>query len=233
MDESLASEIRVRDRERWLSILWAPVAARAAMVALHAYDLEQQRVVMEANDPLLAEIKLAWWREQLDGIAKGGPVPGQPVLRALAAEVAPRGVQLPLLTLMEEGFLPLLLEGELDVGALARARGVPLFNALAEVIVGRPLRDNGEQEEAAVAGTIWAYGQLLRGPWGQAGERLRRMQVVAPPALQPSHLPPALAGLVALAHEDWQRVAAGKSLAPAGGMGRQWRFFRAARAGRR
>lgn len=227
MDQSLAADIRARDRERWLSILWVPASARPALVALHAFDLRQQQVVADAHEALLAEIKLAWWREQIDAMCKGALAPGQPVLRALQADALPRGVELALLARMEEGFLPLLLDGELNVGELARARGVPFFHALAQAIANRRL-DPAEAEAATLGGTIWAFARLLRGPWGQARARLAQMTVEPPPDMAPMRLAPALAGLVALALDDWRRAAAGRPLAPAGSLGRQWKFWRAA-----
>ena len=48
------------------------------MLAIHAYDLEVQRVVGDIKDPLLAEIRLAWWREQLQALAAGAKPPAQP-----------------------------------------------------------------------------------------------------------------------------------------------------------
>lgn len=227
MDESLAADVRSRDRERWLSILWAPAAARPALVALHAYDLEQQRIVAEAKEPLLAEIKLAWWREQLDAIGRGGVPQAQPILRALAAESG-RPLDLTLLTLSEEGFLPLLLDGESDAAQMARARGAPLFHNMAQAIHGRVLTD-AEAEAASRGGAIWAFGRLLRGPWGQADERLAGMRVPPPDHATVPDLPAPLAGLVGLALDDWREAAAGRTLKPAGTFGRYWRFFRAAR----
>lgn len=226
MDRALAGELRARDRERWLSVLWAPAAARGALVALHAFDLEQQRIIIDAGEPLLAEIRLAWWREQIDALARGGVPPGQPILRALAAEAAPRGVDLVLLTLMEEGFLPLLLGGSADTGAMARARGAPLFTAFAQAIAAQPL-SAAEASAAALGGAIWAFGRLLRGPWGAAGARLPGMELPPPPAEVPQPLPGPLRGLVRLALDDWAAAAAGRVLPPSATLGRQWRFARA------
>lgn len=223
MDRALAAGIRARDRERWLSVLWAPAAARGALVALHAFDLEQQRIIADAGEPLLAEIRLAWWREQIDALVRTGAAPGQPILHALAAEAAPRGVDLVLLTLMEEGFLPLLLDGSADTGAMARARGAPLFTALFQAIAARPL-SAAEATAAALGGAIWAFGRLLRGPWGPAGARLSGMEIPPPPAEVPRPLPAPLRGLVRLAIDDWAAAAAGRAAPPPATFGRQWRF---------
>lgn len=226
MDDALAATVKSRDRERWLSILWAPAPARPALVALHAFDLEQQRIVAEAKESLLGEIRLAWWREQLDALGKGELPQAQPILRALATEALPRGVNPLALSLMEEGFLPFLLDGPLDAHALARARGAPLFTALATAIAGEmPTAEACDAAEAA--GTIWAWGRLLRGPWGEAGRHPGEMRVPVVTHI-PHPLPPSLRGLLYLALDDCSRAAGGRKLARIASPARQWRFMQAA-----
>ena len=230
MDETLVEDLKLRDRERWLSALWAPAAARPGLLALHAFDLEQQRVVAEAKEPMLAEIRLAWWREQLEKLAAGHEPPPQPLLRALAAEAGPRAIDLTALTRIEEGFLPLLTDGALDPLAMAKARGGPLFEALATACLARPLTQ-AEVADAWAGGTRWALARLWRDGWGQAEKRLRR---VDPPALPPgaaSPLPAPLAALEALAADDWLRMERGKPLRRAASPRRQWIMARAALKG--
>jgi hypothetical protein len=223
VDQSLTDDLKSRDRERWLSILWAPADARAALIALHAYDLEQQRVVAEAREPMLAEIRLAWWREQLELLSAGKPAPPQPILRALREDARARGADLTDLSRSEEGFLPLLTEGRLDALGMAQARGGPLFRALATVIAGRPLA-NPEATAASCAGTRWALSRLWRGGWGQAEPRLAQIDPPPFPSAPSGPLPPALRALDALAAEDWSRLEKGRPLAPPASPGRQLRM---------
>jgi 15-cis-phytoene synthase len=227
VDQSLTDDLKARDRERWLSILWAPADARAACVALHAYDLEQQRVVAEAREPMLAEIRLAWWREQLEHLSAGKLAPPQPILRALRHDARTRGADLTDLARIEEGFLPLLTEGRLDALEMARARGGPLFRLLATVIDGRPLT-NAQAQAATVAGTRWALARLWRGGWGQAETRLASLDPPAFPAGPDDFLPPALRALDRLAAEDWARLEKGRQFAPPASPGRQFRMALAA-----
>lgn len=227
MDEGLVADLKARDRERWLSTLWAPAAARGALVALHAYDVEQQRIVAEAREPLLAEIRLAWWREQLEALAQGRLAPPQPLLRALRHQARPRGVDLGALTALEEGLLPLLTPGPIDVLALARARGAALFEALLTAIAGRPLTAP-EAADAAAAGTRFALARLWRDGWGTAAERIGAAEQPAFPPPPAGPLPAAIRALDALAAEDAGRLARGLPLAPAAAAGRQWRMLRAA-----
>jgi len=230
LDDTLSAELKQRDRERWLSILWAPSAARPALVALHAYDMEQQRVVAEGREPMLAEIRLAWWREQLEALAAGRPPPPQPILRALAEDARGRAVDLAGLMPIEEGFLPLLTEGPIIPLNLAVARGGPLFRCLMAAISGRPLT-NAEAADASAAGTRWALAQLWRGGWGLAEPRLARVDPPDFPAPAQGALPASLAALDALAVDDWARLEAGKPFARAASPARQWRMARAAMRG--
>jgi phytoene synthase len=224
---ALADDLKSRDRERWLSVLWAPAAARQALVALHAYDLEQQRVVADARDPLLAEIRLAWWREQLEALSMGRAPPPQPLLQALAVDARARAVDLAGLTACEESFVLLLTEGGLDPLSLASARGKPLFTGLLTAILGRQLT-SAEMADASAAGTRWALARLWRPGWGQAEPRLAGLK---PPAFPPparAVLPASLRVLDALAADDWSRLEAGCPLAAPASAGRQWRMLRAA-----
>jgi phytoene synthase len=230
VDRQLIDMLKARDRERWLSILWAPAAARPALVALHAYDLEQQRVVAEAKEPLLAEVRLAWWREQLEALAAGRLAPPQPILRALRHDARPRAVDLAALTAIEEGFVPLLTPGPLDAVALAAARGGPLFAALWVALIDRPLTEI-ERVEATVTGTRWALAKLWRGGWGQAEARLSELALPPLPRTPAAGLPAPLAGLDALAADDLRRLSELQPLAPPASAGRQWRLARAALLG--
>ncbi len=227
MDQSLTEDLKARDRERWLSILWAPAGARPALVALNAYDLEQQRVVAEAREPMLAEIRLAWWREQLEHLSAGKPAPPQPLLRMLRDDARARGADLTDLSRMEEGFLPLLTEGRLEPLAMAQARGAPLFRVAAGVIAGRPL-SNPEATAATCAGTRWALARLWRGGWGQAEARLAALDPPPFPSAPSGPLPPALRALDALAAQDWSRLETGRPLARAAAPGRQFAMAMAA-----
>ena len=205
--------MKARDPERWLSTLWAPAAARPALLAIHAYDLEQQRIVADIREPLLAEIRLAWWRERLTDLAAGKPPPPQPLLEALARA---QGVDLVALSAIEEGLLPLLSDGPLDLSAMAATRGRALFGALAAAMgVAHPQG----------SGAAFALGRLARGDWGHAAPRLAA--VVWPQAPSARRAPGPLAALDALGRDDVARARTGRPPAFAASAGRQWRMWRA------
>jgi phytoene synthase len=64
--EALVRE-RDRDRERFLSALFAPASLRPHLFALYAFDLEIAHVPDAVREPMAGEIRLQWWREALGG----------------------------------------------------------------------------------------------------------------------------------------------------------------------
>lgn len=98
-EEDLEAALARSDPDRWLSSRFAPgPGARAALAALYAFDGELARAPRTASNPLVAEMRLAWWREAVDEIASGAPVRRHPVALALASAVqafglAPAGLE--------------------------------------------------------------------------------------------------------------------------------------------
>ncbi len=85
MDEDLDALIRRVDPDRWLSSRFvADTAARADLVTLYALDHELTRIPQIVTNPLMGEIRMAWWREGLEEIAAGRPPRQHPVLQAVA-----------------------------------------------------------------------------------------------------------------------------------------------------
>ena len=134
----------------------------------------------------------------------------------------PLGVDLQALASLEEGVLPLLLEGPVNPAELAAARGGPLFVALAQALSGSAMTA-ADGNAASEAGAIYAMAQLWRGNWGHAGDRLPLPAMPEIP-LAISGLPATLAGLQELAIDDLKRIATGQPLAQAASSGRQWRL---------
>lgn len=82
---------RAHDLDRYLAALLAPRAARADLVALAAFLGEIGRIPMLVRDPLLAEIRLQWWREWLESAAPDTRA-GNPLADVMADVVARRGL---------------------------------------------------------------------------------------------------------------------------------------------
>jgi phytoene synthase len=79
--ESLA---RAQDRDRWLSALFAPTAARPHLHALSAFNYEVGRLREIVHEPLAGELRLTWWR---DAVTRGD-ASGHPVSEALLDTIA-------------------------------------------------------------------------------------------------------------------------------------------------
>lgn len=63
-----------------VALAYAPARLRPAFGAVLALDCVLRRVALGVREPLLAQIKLAWWREALAELPKGR---GHPLLTAL------------------------------------------------------------------------------------------------------------------------------------------------------
>ncbi len=66
-------EVRRLDHDRYLAALFAPAEARAALLALYAFNLELARVPELVTEPLLGEVRLSWWREARAEARAGTP----------------------------------------------------------------------------------------------------------------------------------------------------------------
>jgi phytoene synthase len=137
----------VTDPWRDLAFSYVPHGSRRAIEALFALDAALGGVLRTTREPLVGQMRLAWWREALDRLDAGAP-PAEPVLQALAGEVLPRGIGGGELRGMVDGWEPLL--GGLGSDAIAdhaRLRGRLLFEIAARTIgaaAGDPVADAGE-----------------------------------------------------------------------------------------
>jgi 15-cis-phytoene synthase len=87
--EDLDARVRRLDPDRWLAARFvADPDARATLVAIYALNDELARVGETVRQPMVGEIRLAWWRERLEGLVAGETPPAQPVLQALAPAAA-------------------------------------------------------------------------------------------------------------------------------------------------
>ena len=88
-EADLEAQVRTADPDRWLSSRFVgDLAARADLMALYAFEAELMAIPTRATQPLLAEMRYVWWREQMDGVFAGMARKGHPVLEALTDVVA-------------------------------------------------------------------------------------------------------------------------------------------------
>lgn len=91
---SLDDQVRAADLDRWLSSRFvADARARADLIALYAFEAELLAIPTRVTQPLLAEMRYVWWREQMDGVFSGEPRKGHPVLEALTDVASRRGLE--------------------------------------------------------------------------------------------------------------------------------------------
>lgn len=171
-----------------VALAWQPATSRAALGALFRLDARLRAAVLGAREPLLAQMRLAWWREQLTA-GPGAAPGGEPLLALLSA--AWGGPTAPLAALVD-GWEERLGEAPQEAGALERfawGRGTALA-AFARTI------DPGGQDGSALAGRRWALAELaaraIEPTERDAARRL--LQALDPPA----RLPRALRGLAVL-----------------------------------
>lgn len=83
--DACAALVERGDPDRFAAAMATPVAARARLWPLYALNLELARVPWRTHEPMLAEMRLEWWRGALADAARGVAVPGHAVLKPLAA----------------------------------------------------------------------------------------------------------------------------------------------------
>jgi phytoene/squalene synthetase len=59
------------DPDRFLAVMAAPVHARAQLFPLYAFNLEVARAPWVTDEPLIAEMRLQWWRDVVENAASG------------------------------------------------------------------------------------------------------------------------------------------------------------------
>jgi phytoene synthase len=88
MPEPLADFVRTHDPDRFLCALFAPAEQRAALFALIAYNHELARAREAAKTPMLALIRLQWWRDVVAEATAGAPPRRHEVAAPLHAAIA-------------------------------------------------------------------------------------------------------------------------------------------------
>ena len=159
--------VRAGDPDRYYAALFAPAAARPHLFALYAFSLTIARVREAASNPMAGEIRLQWWRDALQGEARGD-VRANPVAAALeeAIRVNRLGRQ-PFVDLIDarvfdlyEDPMPRVNDLEGYCGETASA----LFR-LASLVIGNGTEPGGAGA-AGHAGVAYGITGLLRAlPW--------------------------------------------------------------------
>ncbi len=144
--------VRRADPDRFLTALFAPPARREALFTLYAFNYETARARAVAHEPMMALIRLQWWREVVQGARKQHEV-ATPLSALLESGGLPAGELLSVLDAREVDELPTidawrawLLSGP---GSLA-------------VAAGRLLGDVGEAPRLRELGAGYGAAGVLR-----------------------------------------------------------------------
>lgn len=159
--------IRDVDKDRYLASVFAPADKRAHLFALYAFSFEISRVREMVSDPLPGEVRLQWWRDLLEGKARG-EARSNPVAAALLDTMKLfRLPAAPLIGLIDARIFDLYddpmptvadLEGYCGETCSALVRLASLILAGGE--------DPGAADAAGHAGVAYAITGLLRAfPW--------------------------------------------------------------------
>ena len=88
-----AALVRQFDPDLFRTALFAPEPARERLMVLYAFDIELSKSAARAAEPMMARMRLQWWRDQLAAIA-AGEAPGkhelaEPLQALLSAHALP------------------------------------------------------------------------------------------------------------------------------------------------
>lgn len=143
-------EVRVADRDRFLAALFAPEPQRQDLLALLAFDHELARTRAVTREPMMARIRLQWWREAMAEGASEATPRAQPIVEALSETVRRHDLALrdlfALIDAREEE-----IEGPLDVARTG--------HALADLqLAVLDVQDGDTRRAAHAIGAAWLMG---------------------------------------------------------------------------
>lgn len=80
------------DPDRFRAVMTLPLAAREVLLPLYAFNVEVARAPWVTEEPMIAEMRLQWWRDVLDEIVGGGAVRRHEVVDALTPVLRDKAV---------------------------------------------------------------------------------------------------------------------------------------------
>lgn len=175
--------VRDGDPDRYVATLFAPADKRPHLFALYAFSLEVARVRDAIREAIAGELRLQWWRDALQGEARGD-VKANPVAAALDDTITrcrlPRQALVDLIDArlfdLYDDPMPSLTDLEGYCGETSSS-----LVRLASVILSPD--DPGPADAAGHAGVAYAVTGLLRAfPW-----HARRGQVYVPLSVLEPH----------------------------------------------
>jgi phytoene/squalene synthetase len=89
------------DPARFTALLAAPPAARPALATLYAFNLEIARAPWASKEPMIAEMRLQWWRDALEDVCLG-TIRAHEVMQPLATLITTKNLPIDVLDRMVE-----------------------------------------------------------------------------------------------------------------------------------
>lgn len=174
MSAGFDAQVRSADLDRWLSSRFVNDAGkRADLMVLYAFEAELLTIPTRVTQPLLAEMRYAWWSEQLEGVFAGEPRRGHPILEALADVAARHGLTRAPFEALIEAHIQRVHGQPHDLGAFY----VGPMQAAVKLLAGP-----GHDETVVEAAQVWGLSQVGR------REEATALRQAANDALRP--LPP-------------------------------------------
>ena len=87
--QACAELVERGDPDRFLATMAAPPALRTTLFPLYAFNVEIARAPWVTQEPMIAEMRLQWWRDALEEIGAGGAVRRHEVVSPLAERLDP------------------------------------------------------------------------------------------------------------------------------------------------
>lgn len=84
-----AALVQQGDADRFAATMASPVDTRRILFPLYAFNVEVSRAPWVTTEPMIAEMRLQWWRDALEEMAEGKPVRRHEVVTPLAAVLTP------------------------------------------------------------------------------------------------------------------------------------------------
>ena len=87
--QACADIVQRGDPDRFAAAMAAPVQARRVLFPLYAFNVEVARAPWVTEEPMIAEMRLQWWRDALEEIAEAKQVRKHEVTVPLADAISP------------------------------------------------------------------------------------------------------------------------------------------------
>jgi NADH dehydrogenase [ubiquinone] 1 alpha subcomplex assembly factor 6 len=92
IDSTLGRLVRRHDRDRFLTVLFAPADRRQDLLALYGFNYEVAKTREVVSEAPLGEIRLQWWRDGIAAIYDGARPRLHEVMEPLAAAIRARAL---------------------------------------------------------------------------------------------------------------------------------------------